>query len=547
MHREINLDSIRTLERRIREHPGPVEAIIRLKRTRNSLLNVSTLLPPEILGSIFRWNTVPDRDFDGVPKGAYNFLLVCHHWFEVASRTPELWSLWGNSMRDWVRRHARGGTGPVDLVLADRMSGRDLDERLCGALRDRAAQDLVRRVHIKCFDGAGIVNSIISSIVTEGEETRSNSVESFIIDNGDLRSVDVSAFFSRYHFPELRRLHLAGCTISSWGLLKSHTAVLTTLKLIDLEKSPILTSSQWLSILSSSLLLQHLELANMLDPGTIDGDRTYPCVPLRHLKRLYLRGGFRPIFALLSRVEYPDKLDDLRVSVYGYSPIDLSQTIGPCLGDRIRHWGRFPGGGLGLYATFGSITFFLYPEDKTKAVASRTRIVSFAGASAGINVQSGKEERERVWLELIATISWEQVTYLETCLPILQLEGLGVKMCNLTHLNLSWVDLSAWFCVPILRRPQANEDVLSSLNHIEITGPTLSGGWGPLTDFLSRRAAIGNRISCLRIFYHPHMGDDVVESIKRAVEVFEDGDLPRRMKSLRAAPKVSVERDLSHL
>ena len=51
MDREINLDSIRSLDKQIEEYE---KAIIRLKRTRNSLLNVSTLLPPEILGNIFR-------------------------------------------------------------------------------------------------------------------------------------------------------------------------------------------------------------------------------------------------------------------------------------------------------------------------------------------------------------------------------------------------------------------------------------------------------------------------------------------------------------
>ena len=97
MDREVNLDSIRALEEQIEEHE---KAIIQLKRTRNSLLNVSTLLSPEILGRIFHWNVVPGGDFDRPSEGSYNFLLVCHHWFEVASRTPELWCSWGNSIRD---------------------------------------------------------------------------------------------------------------------------------------------------------------------------------------------------------------------------------------------------------------------------------------------------------------------------------------------------------------------------------------------------------------------------------------------------------------
>ena len=76
-----------TLEKQIEEHE---KATIQLKRARNSLLNVLALLPPEILGRIFHYNVILDGDFDWPSEGSYTFLLVCRHWFEVTSRTPEL-------------------------------------------------------------------------------------------------------------------------------------------------------------------------------------------------------------------------------------------------------------------------------------------------------------------------------------------------------------------------------------------------------------------------------------------------------------------------
>jgi len=63
MDQEINLDSVLALEKQIGEHEGHEKTIIQFKRTRNPLLNVSTLLPPEILGSVFRWNVIPDGEF----------------------------------------------------------------------------------------------------------------------------------------------------------------------------------------------------------------------------------------------------------------------------------------------------------------------------------------------------------------------------------------------------------------------------------------------------------------------------------------------------
>ena len=91
-------------------------AIIKLKITRNSLLNISKL-PPEVLGNVFRWNAAPTSDFLGWVDRTHNFLLVCHHWFEVASRTPELWSFWGTTPKEWKRCCVYSKTAPLDLVL----------------------------------------------------------------------------------------------------------------------------------------------------------------------------------------------------------------------------------------------------------------------------------------------------------------------------------------------------------------------------------------------------------------------------------------------
>ena len=61
MGREINIDRIRDLEKQIEESAGNT---IELKRARNSLLNISVIVPPEILGSIFHWNVTSN---DGPP------------------------------------------------------------------------------------------------------------------------------------------------------------------------------------------------------------------------------------------------------------------------------------------------------------------------------------------------------------------------------------------------------------------------------------------------------------------------------------------------
>ena len=214
MGREINIDRILDMEKQIEEGAGN---IIKLKRARNSLLNISTIVPPEILGSIFRWNLILDGGIppsDGYPEGTYNFLLVCHRWFEVASHTPELWGFWGNTLKKWSRWYKRSGTTPIDLVLIWRSDTRGSDISSNGplrdALRDRATSDAIRSLHLQ--GERSLVTSILSILTPDDEELRCSSIESI-----SLQRVDASEFFARYHFPKLwYRDVSAGVTISSW-------------------------------------------------------------------------------------------------------------------------------------------------------------------------------------------------------------------------------------------------------------------------------------------------------------------------------------------
>ena len=521
MGREIHHDSILALEKQIEEHE---RAIIRLKRARNSLLNVSTLLPPEIIDSIFHWNVIPDGDFGGLSKGSYNFLLVCHHWFEVASHTPELWYFWGNSIRDWTRRHTRScGTAPLDLVL-DECGNDELDDELRDVLRDRAARDTIRRVHLKGFDTAESFSSIISAIATQGEEPRSSSVESFMVKNSS-DYVDVSAFFSRYQLPKLHRLCLYGCRISSWGLLKSHTMALTTLRLTSTgvrRLSPDPTPSQLISILSSNPLIQDLTLSCDSAPDIIDSDRPSPRIPLRHLKTLYLSSSLHYAFLLLNQLELPNKMEILSLSLDNFSPSEISRTLGPYLGDRIRRRGRFPGGGLGL-RTNRIIRGFSLEVGSTRTGEDPAEVVWFVQVSMLMGMQLEDEEADRLGFDLIVHIPQERVIYLQTALPVLHFQELCAKMRNLACLHLLNMDLSGWLLEPDIHGSHKFEELLCGLDNIIITRPTLDDSdWNPLINFLSRRAAIGNRVHSLRISDHPHMDENVAESIKRMVGVFED-------------------------
>ena len=514
MDRERNLDSIRTLEKQIQEHE---RILIQLKRTRNSLLNVSTLLPPEVLGCIFRCNVIPDGDFSGLPKASHNFLLVCHHWFQVASGTPGLWGFWGNSTEDWARRHARHRTIPLDLVLG-RNTSRRFDDRLRDALQDRATRDTIRRVHLSGTN-INLFNSVIASIITKGEETRSISLESFRLHSTGGLSVDVSNFFSRYHFPKLQHLDIYGCNISSWDWLRSRITSLTTLELAASKRSPPPTLSQILSILSANPNLKSLTLLHGSIPG-VGNDGPPSKLQLRRLKTSHLEGSPRRVFGLLNRLELPDTMDYLRLSLSECPLSDLLQTLGPYLGYHVRH--RSP----------GRLKLSVHPALYSSTIVVRgtceddlTREGWFVTVGWTMSVTLEKEEAEKLCFDIIAHIPQEEVVDLTTTLPIFRSEGLCIRMRNLTHLHLELVDLSEWFIEPDAREPHVFKDFLPGLRSITISEPRLSDGdWSPLTNFLTRRTAVGNRISFLKLSRYPPMDGDVVEGIRHAMGALEDGE-----------------------
>jgi hypothetical protein len=179
------------LDEQIKEHQRPV---VELKRTQNSLLNISRF-PPEISGDVFSWCAIPD----GFEKRSYNFLLVCHLWFEVASCTPELWGFWGNNLQDWEKHHLRYPKIPLDLILdGSRLAGDTLDDTVSDSLQDRASRDSIRRVHPRVKDWR-LLSSMLFPLTADCEEVRYNSVESFILQNEGATSppVDVSGFFTQ--------------------------------------------------------------------------------------------------------------------------------------------------------------------------------------------------------------------------------------------------------------------------------------------------------------------------------------------------------------
>ena len=534
MGRETHIDSIRALEEEIKEHEM---ALIRLKRARNSLLNVSKL-PPELLGQIFHCNVAPKDDFDGLDKGSHNFLLVCHHWFEVASRTSELWSSWGNSSKDWVRWCRRSGTTPLDLVLGngnhddsddeddadeedsdeDNADEEDSDEdnadeedfdkdnadditALCDALRNRAAQDTIRRVHLRAQDR--YLGAILDLLTANYWEPQPNGIESIILRNEGPDSLDVSSFFDHYRFPKLRRLELDYCSTPSWNHLTSRTSVLTTLKLNFGELSSTPTTPQLLSILASNPALQKVGLIGSAVPD--DGGGSSVRVKLHQLKELRLEGDSGHVIRLLRQLDHPRNIDNLSLTLYAADITDIPQTIGPYLRNHLQCRDK-PQNGLTLHVSSVDPTGYY-----------RRRIKFQAGDAGGINPPAPKRERmntsvkiivfpeaappkgvlETAALDLITCTPLEEVVYFRTDEIPIALEDVHTRLSNLRVLSFNKVSFPAAF--PGLRLI-GDGKVFPSLEHILLSHVTVyRKDWNPLKTFLACRMSSGNRLNTLAI------------------------------------------------
>ena len=504
MDREANIDSIRALD----------EEIIKLKRTRNSLLNVSTRVPPEILGRIFAWTLVRDPSFplfSGFQKRSHNFLLVCHHWFEVASRTPEVWSFWGNTLQEWKKRHHRSETTPLDLVLDGYKCGPDdrCDGSLHSAVRARVIRGTIRRIHLRS-DSSEIMASVISSL-TPGDDdyVQNTNVESIVWQNGGAFIVDISNFFVRSNFPRLHLLNLLGTfRISSWDHLASQTTLLTTLSL-QIYRSPLSltpTTSQLFSIFASNPNLQQLTLSEMALPSDANGSTLK--VSLRNLKLLSLTGEFRYVFGLLRQLVLPEALDTMHLTVTYPTVEDISQTLGSYMQDRFRRDARFQGR-LHVFSV-------AYPGSTSVSVGVGTA-PPYARVSVVLPLP-GEMERQLL-IGLVAPIPGECVVSFDFDSDMELPEEVFLMMPNIQKLHLLRAKLSEGFLQPNPDGPRANTKLLPSLRSLWLEDVSLDDGdWDHLTRYLVHQTSDNQIISLEVTGDSPYMDPEVVCEVKDLVD-----------------------------
>ena len=512
---EANIDAIQALEKQIEEGKGN---IIKLKRDRNSLLNISTRVPPEILGHIFAWRLVRESPFQGLQKGSYSFLLVCHHWFEVASRTPELWSFWGNTFQDWKKRHHRSGATPLDLVFDEWECDPDLfDESLQGAIRNRVKQDTIRRVHLLSGDPHTLA-SVISSLTPTDVGGRNENIETIALYSEAPPTLDVSNFFARSHLSRLRSLELSGnLRISSWDCLAHRTTLLTSLSLDINASSPSLrpTTAQLFSILTSNPDLQELLLSDTIIPD--DAHTSTLKVQLGRLKFLSLAGDSRRLVRLMGQLILPEMLDELSLTIFESTVEDIAQSLAPYMRDYFRRDPRFQNR-LGVFSSSSSNSITI----SVGAVCTQTGVPFLELPQVTLTTSTDRplpNLLEQLFINLIALIPRERVVYFGVDVDVKPPEAVFSMIPSIEILTIFRGLVSDGFLLPNPNGPHANTKLLPSLRSLRLENVVFlnDNDWSPLTTYLAHQTTDGQTILLVVIGNLPNGCLEVVKGIKGLV------------------------------
>jgi len=315
---QANTHAIQDLKAKTQYHE---QETIRLKHFRNPLPNLSVCLAPEILGHIFWWSVISGVNPSGrIAGNTFNFLLVCHYWYDVATSTPPIWAFWGTSVRECVAFRRYSGAVPLYVNLVDVNTNRDIREA-CGVLQDWSVLRRIRHLHVHSSPRA-LANILSFTSTPQPSYIRSQiqslklTVEGPWTTERPEEFPDITNFLNIHSLPELQSLRLRGCNMR-WDSLIPQTSKLTHLLVHAHVKSRKPTVLQLAALFAGNSALEDidlsLEIASTPEDSLLDSSIT---VLLPHLRCLVVHGNAVGHTQLLNLLTFSNGLKHVNIDIF---------------------------------------------------------------------------------------------------------------------------------------------------------------------------------------------------------------------------------------
>jgi len=242
-------------------------------------------------------------------------------------------------------------------------------------------------------------------------------------------------------------------------------------------------------------------------------------MPLRHLERISLKGTFRRVFPILQRLEFPERMDHGEITLFGCTPQEVLEVIGPYIRDYLQRDPRFrdrleiflrsDAYGISVRASAAEVGPDRLPQNGPP----------YARFSARLSQPIPRDVRKKLYIDVLALLPQESIVNFYMDLPVAA--EVVVAMPNLQVLRLVNPVVSDGFLLPNPNGPNAHKKLFPSLQRLYLEdAEAVEDNWEPLVTYLVHQTS-GDQAVSLGLFDEGvHICSEVIERIEGLVEEF---------------------------